>query len=210
MEGDTLDDQDTNCNGNFQEAVANSPHEEDIARVLMPMATDKMKVDISQLPSSSKNICSPTVISSQSINCISSPVVLSNPCTSTSETVTTSIPGAHVSSPIVITSSHVSSSVSTLSAHVSSPLVTVGSSVANTSLSSLPVNTISYALTLLAQTPYSVITSLPLSFVANDISSAVLSSLSSSSSSPNCHHVNTSRPPSYNPGKYLLVIIQFT
>jgi len=190
MEGDTLDDQDTT--NYVQEQSANSTYDYDM---LIQMATDAPQEEINdQLPMDDKAISLPTISSSQSTDCVSTPVI----CMSTSETITISTPVAHVSSSIAVTSSQVNSLLTNMespSVHVSSPPVTMNSSITNANNLSLPLNPLSYALTLLSVAPYSVITSLPLSLSSNEF---VTNQVSSVSSDP--HHGNTNVS-SHNPSE---------
>ena len=230
MEGDTLDD-------NIIQAL--SPYEQEIIEMLIPAAADTTHERTNELPMKvdSKGISLPVVASSQSTDSVIAPldsVILSNLCMGTSGNVTASTPVPHVSSPVSSPVAHVSSSVAVTSSpsvtnqnslldHVSSPLVTMNSSTCTAS-ASYPPNTISYALTLLAGAPYSMINSSPLSLnelVTNEVSSIVLpssspssmlsstsSSMLSSTSSSNHHHDNTSNRvniSSHNLGEFFIM-----
>ena len=217
MEGDTLDDQDTNCyilddqnanfgafdqnsNCNIQWETTTSHYEENIAEILMPTATNVSQegTNVSDRSVDVRSISLPAKVSSQSTDYISTAM------DSVMGTLAGSSPMSHMSSPVVVTSSHVSPSVinmNSLLGHVSSSPVTMSSTATNENYLSLPpVNNVSYALSLLDTAPYLVTTSLPsLSFngtVTNEISSPVLPSssmLSSTSlSTSDNHHGSTS------------------
>ena len=193
MEGDTLDEQDINCDSIFHEAAAMFPYEQDIMNMLIP--TEDATHDIDQLPMTvdNKSIGLPVAVSSQStesINTAMDSAMSSNICTSTSGSVTASTPVACVNSP----------SLNSLLAHVSSPLVTMNSSTASTSYPPLSAST---TLTSLAGAPYSPITSSPLSlngFDTNEVSSIVL--LSSSIPSPSTSSCNTVNVSLHNLGEF--------
>ena len=203
MEGDTLDDQDTNCGQ--EEAVAVSPYEQETAKVFITDTALK-RIDDTDTKVISKSIRFPLPVSSQSTDSINTP--LDPVILSTSDDVDVSLPAvvtsspdlnsllAHVSNPV--TSLHMSPSINSLLAHVSSPM---NLSTPNASDSLLSANTISYALTLLAANPE--ITSSPFSFNGfgtNDIS--LPQSLSSKSSSSSKHHHSGSLV-AHNPGESL-------
>ena len=179
-------DQNTNCN--IQGNSTASTCEKDIAGILIPAATTVLqeRTNVSNRSVDVRVSTLPTTISSQSTGCNSTAidsVVLPNLCLGI---LSTSTPVAHVSSPVVVTSSHVSPSavnMSSLLAHVSSSLVTMSSTTANKNyLPSPPVDHVSYALSLLAADPYLINTSLPSllcnGFVTNEVSSPVLPSSS--------------------------------
>lgn len=175
MEGDTLDDQDVSCsNTAVQEEGVAFPYERDTTRPLMPTATVPSQLKINdQSPVKKRTRSLLTVVSPQSTDCLNAlldPVILSHLCTSGCKTMSTNTTVGDVSSPVATTSSltNCSSIANNNSAHVSSSVVTMRTSVSSAVYSSSPVN-LSCTLALATAPPCSVITSLPLSLEPSSV-----------------------------------------